>query len=72
MIGANVLGPDTRKMLQPEWIYLAVFKNVNLKKEQGYVLIQALSYQKQGKAYITPRLIEELRKKVGEKYLKTQ
>ncbi|PLT33646.1 hypothetical protein [Bacillus sp. V5-8f] len=61
--------PDTRKMLQPEWIYLAVFKDVYLKKEQGYVLIQALSDQKQGKAYITPGLIEELRKKVGEKWV---
>jgi hypothetical protein len=61
--------PTTNKELTEEWIQLKVFKDTFSRKEEGYVLVKALSDNKKGKAYVTNNLYKDIRKKVGNKWL---
>jgi hypothetical protein len=61
--------PTTNKELTEEWIQLKVFKDTFSRKEEGYILVKALSENKVGKAYVTNNLYKDIRKKVGNKWL---
>ncbi|UTE78491.1 hypothetical protein [Rossellomorea sp. KS-H15a] len=67
--GNEYIIPTTNKELTEEWIQLKVFKDTFSRKEDGYVLVKALSVSKEGKVYVTNNLYKDIRKKVGNKWL---
>lgn len=61
--------PDTEKKLIEEWIQLKVFTDSFLRNEEGYTLVKVLSDNSVGKTYVTSELLEEIRSKVGKKWV---
>lgn len=60
--------PGTNIHLQEEWINLAMYKDIFSKENPSYVLVRVLSNNKTGKAFVTPKLLMEIGKKVGKKH----
>jgi hypothetical protein len=61
--------PDMQKILQEEWIHLAIFKDRYLREDPRYVLVKVLSNKKEGKAYVTDAYIQEVRRKIGRHWI---
>ena len=64
--GREVL-PGTNTSLKEEWIKLATYKDPFFKEGQTFILVRVLSHNKMGKAFVTSKMLIEIKHKIGKK-----